>query len=620
MSTIVTRAGKGSPLTNNEVDANFVNLNTDKVQVTGTPTTGQAPIWNGTAWVPGSVGAGTVTSVAATVPSFLSVTGSPITTSGTLALGYSGTALPIANGGTGATTATEALNDLIGYTTTPTFSLATTAATGNGTTATLTFATQASPPFAVGSTIFVSGVTPSGYNTATGALVTACTTTTVSYLNATSAVQTVAGAVSAPTTLTNTSSYYQLFTGTGIGSVVLPVASTLQLGWSYKIINASSSSTFVYSSGNSLVATLFNSQGVTFTCIDTTLTTAAAWRVSFSDFSGVTGTSGGTVVLNNSPTISGTLGFTGSSTSGASFATSQTTGATNIVTAQTTGITTVGGTAQTGALVLGRSTGSQYIDIANGATTSSTTASGTASSISTTVLTVGGTVTGTFVVGMQLTGTNVLPNTYITTLGTGVGGAGTYNISQTQTVASTTITGTTQKTISIGTGGLSGSKTAINIGSSNGTTTNINGVVQVGGSAGTSGQILTSNGASTAPSWQAAPVSLPSQTGNTGKYLTTDGSTASWATVAVSPGGATTNVQYNNAGAFAGSASFTYNSTTGDLSAPVHNSTNGLMVNSTNVASNYTVASGSNAFSVGPITTNSGVTVTVSSGQRWVVI
>ena len=27
MATIVTRAGKGSPLTNNEVDANFVNLN-----------------------------------------------------------------------------------------------------------------------------------------------------------------------------------------------------------------------------------------------------------------------------------------------------------------------------------------------------------------------------------------------------------------------------------------------------------------------------------------------------------------------------------------------------------------------------------------------------------------
>ena len=32
MSTIVTRAGKGSALTHNEVDANFTNLNTDKIQ------------------------------------------------------------------------------------------------------------------------------------------------------------------------------------------------------------------------------------------------------------------------------------------------------------------------------------------------------------------------------------------------------------------------------------------------------------------------------------------------------------------------------------------------------------------------------------------------------------
>ena len=32
MSTIVTRSGKGSPLTHNEVDANFTNLNTDKIQ------------------------------------------------------------------------------------------------------------------------------------------------------------------------------------------------------------------------------------------------------------------------------------------------------------------------------------------------------------------------------------------------------------------------------------------------------------------------------------------------------------------------------------------------------------------------------------------------------------
>lgn len=59
-----------------------------------------------------------VTSVAATVPAFLSITGSPITSSGTLAISYSGTALPIANGGTGETTASAAFNALSPVTTT----------------------------------------------------------------------------------------------------------------------------------------------------------------------------------------------------------------------------------------------------------------------------------------------------------------------------------------------------------------------------------------------------------------------------------------------------------------------------------------------------------------------
>ena len=49
---------------------------------------------------------GTVTSVAMSVPSFLSVAGSPITSSGTLAVSLSGTALPTANGGTGLTSFT----------------------------------------------------------------------------------------------------------------------------------------------------------------------------------------------------------------------------------------------------------------------------------------------------------------------------------------------------------------------------------------------------------------------------------------------------------------------------------------------------------------------------------
>jgi hypothetical protein len=51
---------------------------------------------------------GTVTSVAMSVPAFLSVSGSPVTSTGTLAVSYSGTALPVANGGTGGTTAADA--------------------------------------------------------------------------------------------------------------------------------------------------------------------------------------------------------------------------------------------------------------------------------------------------------------------------------------------------------------------------------------------------------------------------------------------------------------------------------------------------------------------------------
>ncbi len=61
----------------------------------------------------GGGGSGTVTSVDMSVPSFLSISGNPITTSGTLAVGYSGTALPTANGGTNVTSAGAAGNSLI---------------------------------------------------------------------------------------------------------------------------------------------------------------------------------------------------------------------------------------------------------------------------------------------------------------------------------------------------------------------------------------------------------------------------------------------------------------------------------------------------------------------------
>jgi len=55
---------------------------------------------------------GSVTSVGLTAPALFTVSGSPVTTSGTIAITYSGTALPVANGGTGQTTSNAAFNAL----------------------------------------------------------------------------------------------------------------------------------------------------------------------------------------------------------------------------------------------------------------------------------------------------------------------------------------------------------------------------------------------------------------------------------------------------------------------------------------------------------------------------
>lgn len=104
--------------------------------------------------------------------------------------------------------------------------LATTAASGTGTTATITFAAQAAAPFEVGSQIIVAGVTPTGYNgTFT---VTACTTTSVSYATITTGAQTVAGTVKMGIPLTastipvatiqGTDLYISSYTSDAIGS------------------------------------------------------------------------------------------------------------------------------------------------------------------------------------------------------------------------------------------------------------------------------------------------------------------------------------------------------------------------------------------------------------------
>ena len=79
---------------------------------------------------------------------------------------------------------------------------------------------------------------------------------------------------------------------------------------------------------------------------------------------------------------------------------------------------------------------------------------------------------------------------------------------------------------------------------------------------------------------------LPSQTGHAGKYLTTDASTASWAT----------------------------------LDTDANTTTKGLYEHEHTIDANYCITSGSNAMSAGPITISSGISVTVPTGSTWVIV
>ena len=71
---------------------------------------------------------------------------------------------------------------------------------------------------------------------------------------------------------------------------------------------------------------------------------------------------------------------------------------------------------------------------------------------------------------------------------------------------------------------------------------------------------------------------------------------------------------------YTSNAKYLYKPSTGELQASQLVASNGLVVNSATVASDYSIPSGSNAMSAGPVSVASGVTVTVPSGSVWAIV
>jgi hypothetical protein len=225
MSTITLRATKGSPLTNTEVDNNFSNLNTDKIESTYS----------------GALNSLTGGSAITTVSS----------TTGITTGAWKASVIGAAYGGTGiANNAASTLTISGAYGTTLTVS---------GTTS-LTLPTSGTLATLAGSETLTNKTLtfPSIDNTKLGYSTTA----------------TAAGT----TTLSSTSNNQQFFTGSTTQTVNLPDTSTLVAGVSYTIVNQSSGVVTVKTTaGTNTVFAVPASTQATFTCISTASNAAASW-------------------------------------------------------------------------------------------------------------------------------------------------------------------------------------------------------------------------------------------------------------------------------------------------------------------------------------------------------
>ena len=151
----------------------------------------------------------------------------------------------------------------------------------------------------------------------------------------------------------------------------------------------------------------------------------------------------------------------------------------------------------------------------------------------------------------------------------------------------------------------------------------VTGITSFDGAQGTAGQVLTSAGTGNTPTWATVSGSISV----TGSDLTLSGNTGTAITNATL---ATVN---SNTGSFGSSSSIPVITVNGKgLVTAVSTSavaggqyfgtaaTKAIAYNSTSIAENITTTAGNNCLSVGPITIASGYSVTVASGQRWLVL
>lgn len=116
----------------------------------------------------------------------------------------------------------------------------------------------------------------------------------------------------------------------------------------------------------------------------------------------------------------------------------------------------------------------------------------------------------------------------------------------------------------------------------------------------------------------------PSQTGNSGKYLTTNGTATSWATINVTPAlddlsdVTITSPSTDQVLKYNGTSWVNGTSSGGQFFGTA--TTKAIAYNSNSIAENITTTSGNNSLSVGPITIASGFSVTVASDTRWVIL